>query len=152
MNELHIREAGLDDIDTVLGLIESSGIDAPGTNDRAAAHANWPAMQAAGARLLLAERDGAALGTLTLFVLPLLGHHCAPEAVVEDVAVTADAQGMGIGRALLHHSMALARNAGCYKLALSSNLKRVDAHAFYDHLGFERHGISFIVPLKEQAE
>ena len=36
------------------------------------------------------------------------------------------------------------RRAGCYKLALSSNLKRADAHRFYDSLGFERHGFSFV--------
>jgi len=36
------------------------------------------------------------------------------------------------------------RSAGCYKLALSSNLKRAGAHRFYDSLGFERHGFSFV--------
>jgi GNAT superfamily N-acetyltransferase len=37
------------------------------------------------------------------------------------------------------------REAGCYKMALSSNLERDAAHAFYDTLGFERHGYSFRV-------
>jgi hypothetical protein len=37
--------------------------------------------------------------------------------------------------------------AGCYKLALSSNERREAAHAFYDSLGFQRHGFSFVVPL-----
>ena len=30
-----------------------------------------------------------------------------------------------------------------YKLVLSSNAKRERAHAFYESLGFERHGVSF---------
>jgi GNAT superfamily N-acetyltransferase len=46
---------------------------------------------------------------------------------------------------MMNHAMALAHEAGCYKLALSSNLKRTRAHAFYDSLGFERHGVSFLV-------
>ena len=32
----------------------------------------------------------------------------------------------------------LCRKAGCYKMALSSNLRRERARAFYDGLGFER--------------
>ena len=35
--------------------------------------------------------------------------------------------------------------AGCYKMALSSNLKREAAHRFYDSLGFGRHGYSFLI-------
>ena len=35
------------------------------------------------------------------------------------------------------------RAKGCYKLVLSSNAKRERAHAFYESLGFERHGYSF---------
>lgn len=40
-------------------------------------------------------------------------------------------------------TFALAHKKGCYKAALSSNLKRERAHAFYESLGFERHGYSF---------
>ena len=38
-----------------------------------------------------------------------------------------------------------ARAWGCYKLALSSNRRRERAHAFYESLGFERHGVSFVI-------
>lgn len=147
---LTIRLAGRDDVPAVLGLYESSGVDAPGVNDVAAAQGHWAEMQRAGAQVYLAERDdGKALGTITLYLLPLLGHALAPEALVEDVAVDVTAQGQGVGRALMHHAMQIAREHGCYKLALTSNIKREAAHAFYDSLGFERHGISFIVPLKQ---
>jgi len=65
--------------------------------------------------------------------------------VVEDVAVLPAWQGHGIGRAMMEHARAQCRTAGCYKLSLSSNLKREAAHRFYDALGFERHGYSFQV-------
>jgi GNAT superfamily N-acetyltransferase len=45
---------------------------------------------------------------------------------------------------MMEHARDACRRAGCYKLALSSNLKRADAHRFYDSLGFERHGFSFV--------
>lgn len=148
---LAIRDAGADDLPAVLGLYQAAGIGPRDGNDPVQARALFERQRTLGAQVLLAEAGSLALGTLTLFVLPLLGHGGAPEALVEDVAVHPDAQGQGVGRALMHAAMDRARAAGCYKLALTSNLKRVDAHAFYDSLGFERHGISFVVPLENPA-
>jgi len=52
-----------------------------------------------------------------------------------------------VGRAMMAHAMRLAHEAGCYKLALSSNQKRERAHAFYESLGFQRHGLSFLIEI-----
>ncbi len=87
------------------------------------------------------------VGTFALLIMDNLGHLGAPSALVEDVAVDPAAQGHGIGKAMMRHAMALAAESGCYKLALSSNLKREKAHAFYDSLDFERHGFSFRMAL-----
>lgn len=151
MNDLTIRDALPGDVEAVLGLYESSGLDDPGDNDRFAAQALYRTLQARGGHLLIAEHEGVALGTLTLFVLPLLAHQGRPGALVEDVAVHPSAQGLGIGSALMSEAMHRAREAGCYKLALSSNASRLAAHAFYEKLGFTRHGLSFAVPLREGA-
>jgi GNAT superfamily N-acetyltransferase len=48
---------------------------------------------------------------------------------------------------MMTHAMAQAQQAGCYKLALSSNHERKDAHAFYASLGFAQHGLSFVIEL-----
>ena len=48
---------------------------------------------------------------------------------------------------MMHHAMDEARKTGCYKLQLSSHTRFKDAHAFYDRLGFTRHGYSFYVDL-----
>jgi len=68
-------------------------------------------------------------------------------ATVEDVTVATKYRGRGIGRAMMQHALQLAKDARCYKLALSSNLSREDAHAFYEGLGFEKHGYSFRVEI-----
>jgi GNAT superfamily N-acetyltransferase len=73
-----------------------------------------------------------------------------PSAVVEDVVVDATHRGHGIGRAMMTHAVGVCRSKGCYKMALSSNLKREKAHAFYDSLGFERHGYSFRIAPQER--
>mgnify|MGYP006144471625 CR=1 FL=1 len=66
---------------------------------------------------------------------------------LEPAVLARDMQGKGVGRLLVHEAMDRAQAAGCYKLALSSNERREAAHAFYDSLGFQRHGFSFVVPL-----
>ena len=51
------------------------------------------------------------------------------------------------GTAMMAHAIALCRERGCYKVVISSNFKRPKAHAFYESLGFERHGYSFRLTL-----
>jgi hypothetical protein len=48
----------------------------------------------------------------------------------------------------MEHAMNACREFGCYKLTLSSNLKRERAHRFYEGLEFERHGYSFLIEIK----
>ena len=48
---------------------------------------------------------------------------------------------------MMTYAINRAREAGSYKLTLSSNLARAGAHAFYRALGFEQHGVSFHVRL-----
>ncbi|HJV96042.1 MAG TPA: GNAT family N-acetyltransferase [Albitalea sp.] len=143
---LSFRDATHADLPALAELYEAAGIDPPGLNSAEAMASAWQRLrrEVPSARVLLAEQAGAVVGTLTCFVLPLLAHGGVPEAVVEDVVVHPRAQGQGVGRALMGEAMRIAREARCYKLALSSNLKRTQAHAFYDRLGFARHGVSFV--------
>jgi GNAT superfamily N-acetyltransferase len=48
---------------------------------------------------------------------------------------------------MMRFAMDRCAEAGCYKLALSSNVRREDAHRFYERLGFVQHGLSFSVPI-----
>ena len=93
----------------------------------------------------MALADGAIAGTYALLVLDNLAKRGARTGIVEDVAVLPARQGQGIGRAMMAHAREQCRAAGCYKLSLSSNLCRQAAHRFYESLGFERHGYSFVI-------
>ncbi len=157
---LQIRDAVEADLPGLLQLFESSGLDPAGQADLQSLHRAWQQLRAwPGARVRVAELaesaegEGARIvGTLTLFILPMLSHQATPCAVVESVGVDAGLQGQGVGRALMQDALHLAAQAGCYKLALSSNLRRLEAHAFYQHLGFEQHGLSFKLALPKAAE
>jgi GNAT superfamily N-acetyltransferase len=87
-------------------------------------------------RLLVAEAGGRVVGTASLLIVPNLSHRGRPYAIVENVVVDAAERGGGHGELLLRHAMEEARRAGCYKLSLTSNKRRKDAHRFYERLGF----------------
>ena len=98
--------------------------------------------------LYVAEQDGEVVGTFALLIMDNLGHLGTPSGIVEDVVVAPARQGSGIGQQMMRFALEHCREKGCYKLVLSSNAKRVRAHAFYELLGFERHGFSFRVNLE----
>jgi GNAT superfamily N-acetyltransferase len=101
--------------------------------------------------LYVAERGGDVVGSFALLVMHNLGHLGAPSAIVEDVVVAPALQGNGIGKAMMQFALDLCRAKGCYKLVLSSNAKRDHAHAFYESLGFVRHGFSFRIDVAKDA-
>jgi len=96
-------------------------------------------------KLWVADTDRVIVGTYALLVMDNIAHEAKPLAVIEQVAVSTRSQGMGVGTRMMHHAREVAAAKGCYKLMLSSNVKRTKAHDFYDKLGFTRHGYSFLV-------
>jgi GNAT superfamily N-acetyltransferase len=97
--------------------------------------------------VFVAEVDGTIAGTFTLLLMDKRGHNGKPAGIVEDVVVDEGRRGHGIGKEMMRSAMEYCRARGCYKLALSSNERRTEAHAFYESLGFRRHGFSFLIEL-----
>ncbi len=148
MSALTIRPATEADLPAVLALYAQPGMDdgamLPLDEAKAlfARFARYPDYV-----LYVAASDGAVVGTYALLVMDNLGHMGAPSAIVEDVVVDPARQGLGVGQEMMRVAMAQAAAKGCYKLVLSSNAKRERAHAFYEKLGFRRHGVSMHVDL-----
>jgi GNAT superfamily N-acetyltransferase len=143
---ISIREASEEDLPAILRILAESGIDDGNSFSLPEARDEFARLRADGGfRLFVALAAGEIVGTYAFFILGKLGKRGRPAAIVEDVAVSPSHQGQGIGRAMMEHALERAREANCYKLALSSNLKRTDAHRFYESLGFARHGYSFAV-------
>ncbi len=94
-------------------------------------------------QLYLCEHDGRLAGTFALLIMDNLGECGTPSGIVEDVVVEPGYRRRGVGRAMMEHALEICRQKGCYKMMLSSNLHRTGAHAFYESLGFEKHGYSF---------
>ncbi|WP_094604131.1 hypothetical protein SPSIL_045800 [Sporomusa silvacetica DSM 10669] len=99
--------------------------------------------------LLVAEVAGSVIGTLTVIVIPNIGHGGYPWAAIENVVVEAPYRSAGIGRNLMESAAKLCQDYGCYKIVLSSNLARQQAHAFYRRLGWQQTHIGFSIALPE---
>ncbi|MBD2203851.1 GNAT family N-acetyltransferase [Calothrix sp. FACHB-1219] len=84
------------------------------------------------------------VGTFSLLYAPTMMHQGYHKfAVLDSVTVISQMRGKGIGSDMVKAALKLSAEAGCYKMMLSSNLKRDRAHQFYQSLGFEQHGWSF---------
>lgn len=92
---------------------------------------------AAGHELLVAQYRGEVVGTMVLLIVPNLSHAACPWALVENLIIDQGHRSLGLGRLLMEYAIDWAKEAGCYKLVLSSDKKRREAHYFYRSLGFE---------------
>ena len=104
-------------------------------------------IEAGDGALLVAELDGSVVGVCQLIVfrhVQARGGRCAE---IESVHVHPDQRGTGVGAALMGHAIEQARALGCYRVQLTSNAARQDAHRFYERLGFVPSHVGFKLPL-----
>jgi GNAT superfamily N-acetyltransferase len=142
---INIKEATLKDLSSILNLY-STVLDNGNILTNEQAEILFKKMQTyPNYKVYIAENEEEIVGTFALLIMDNLAHQGTPSGVVEDVAVLNDLQGKGIGKLMMEFAMEKCKEAGCYKLVLSSNVKRTEAHAFYESLDFEKHGFSFRV-------
>ena len=92
----------------------------------------------------LAYLDNKAIGTFSLLFMPTMMHPGFHRSVILDsVTILSRYRGQGYGKQMMQRALKISADAGCYKVTLSSNLKRDRAHNFYESLGFQQHGWSF---------
>ena len=103
---------------------------------------NWDELTAlvnseASTLLIAREPDGNSeiVGILTLVIYRV---PTGLRSIVEDVVVDEGMRGHGIGKALMLHAIALARQAGAGCLSLTSNPRREAANHLYRSIGFKR--------------
>ncbi len=90
-----------------------------------------------GNRIIVAVEAGQVAGCLQLTFIPGLSRLGMLRAQIESVRVDSGQRGQGVGEALIHHAIDLAREAGCGLVQLASDKSRSDAIRFYERLGFK---------------
>jgi GNAT superfamily N-acetyltransferase len=132
-----IRDAELRDVPTLVSLISALGYEV----DEEALAARLQDLAGQGRPTLIAETDRI-LGCVTLGITPVL-HRPRPVGRITMLVVAEEVRGQGLGRLLVQAAEQRLRAAGCGLIEVTSNLRRADAHAFYEHLGYERTSYRF---------
>lgn len=112
--------------------------------DAASLATRWAKWRASGSAAIVAGGlSGALLGVVTLHTTIVL-HRPKPIGRITALVVDESARGRGIGRALVAAAEGAALREGCGMLEVTSNMRRTDAHAFYEKLGYDRSSYRFM--------
>lgn len=93
-------------------------------------------------RIMVAETGGAVVGLMTLHLTPEL-HRPRPVGRVTVLVVEASARNAGIGAAMMAEAERILRADGAGLLEVTSNMRRTDAHRFYEGLGYQKTSFRF---------
>jgi ribosomal protein S18 acetylase RimI-like enzyme len=140
--KLVIRDARPKDAGAIAALITALGYEV----DAASVRRRTGALAKAGGAILVADRGGV-VGVLTTSRTEVL-HRPKPVGRISLLAVEEESRGAGIGAALVAGAEARLAEQGCGMIEVTSNVKRLRAHAFYRKLGYERTSYRFGKPLK----
>jgi ribosomal protein S18 acetylase RimI-like enzyme len=94
---------------------------------------------------LVADKGGI-VGILSISVMNVL-HRPKPVGRISMMVVAEAERGAGIGAALVAEAERRLAARGCGLVEVTSNQKRLRAHAFYEKLGYERTSYRFFKPL-----
>lgn len=143
-----VRRIAADDFEAAADLLAELGRPAITDATRAATAAVFRAHAAdPDVGTLIAERDGVAVGLLSLQFRPRLNVP-TPEAWIPDLIVRESERGSGVAVALLRRAIELARGRGCHQLTLESAYHRLRAHRFYAREGLTDAGKYFVLSLR----
>lgn len=145
--KIFIREATLSDVKDILQIYAEALDNGKVLSVENAQRIFLKQKQYPDYKVFVAEFEQQIVGTLAILIMENMGHLGTPSAVIEDVGVLPIMQGNGIGKQMMEFAMNYAREKGCYKMSLSSNLRREKAHQFYESLSFQKHGFSFLMSL-----
>jgi ribosomal protein S18 acetylase RimI-like enzyme len=135
--KLVLRDAQPKDAEAIAALIASLGYEATAADVRRRA----AALAKAGQQILVGEK-GEVVGVLTTSMMIVL-HRPKPVGRISMLVVAEAARGAGIGAALVAEAEKRLAAKGCGLVEVTSNRKRLRAHAFYEKLGYGRTSFRF---------
>jgi glucosamine-phosphate N-acetyltransferase len=91
-------------------------------------------------RIYVAEKnDGEIIGSITLLLEQKFIHDGGKVGHIEDVVTRKEYSGQGIGSALVHKCIDVAKRLNCYKVILDCSQSNIP---FYEKAGFRKHEVS----------
>ncbi|RNE62372.1 GNAT family N-acetyltransferase [Cryobacterium tepidiphilum] len=150
-----LRRATADDLPAILELLADDPIgaahgDTARTDARPAYERAFAAIDASPEQRLLVATSTAreVIATMQLTLIPGLTRVGASRLQIASVRVRADHRNRGIGRAMVRWAVEMAPELGAQLVQLASDAARVDAHRFYERLGFTASHVGFTLAVE----
>lgn len=151
-NTLFFRSATRADLPAIVGLLQDDVLGRQ--REQAGDHLDAAYIRAFDAiaadphqQLVVAELDGAVVGTLQLSFIPGMARGGAWRGQIEAVRIDAALRGSGAGQQMFEWAIAECRARGCQLVQLTTDKQRPDAHRFYEKLGFSASHIGYKLAL-----
>jgi GNAT superfamily N-acetyltransferase len=87
-------------------------------------------------RLVVAVENDEVVGTLQITFIPGIARAGAWRGQIEAVRVAAHRRDSGLGKSMMEWAIEQCRSRNCALVQLTTDKSRVNAHRFYDKLGF----------------
>jgi ribosomal protein S18 acetylase RimI-like enzyme len=138
-----IREAQSRDAETIAALIAALGYEVTAADIKR----HLASLRKAETPALVADQDGV-VACLTWHITPVV-HRPRPVGRITMMVVAEESRGEGVGAALVADAEVRLKAAGCGLIEVTSNVKRLRAHNFYERLGYERTSYRFARVLQD---
>jgi GNAT superfamily N-acetyltransferase len=148
---IRLRRAEESDLDSLIALLADDPIsaergDLAAEADRSAYEAAFNAIRRDDANEIIVATTEAEqiVGTLQLTTIPGMARRGSTRLLVEAVRVASSARSLGVGTSMMTWVVREAAPAvGADLVQLTSDAQRVDAHRFYERLGFTGSHVGF---------
>jgi len=149
MNDILIRNATKSDLPVIGKLLEELTNAMADTEciDIRIALGTWEhLLKDARSHFLVAATKGTPVGFIHFTVRQTVLHR-SPSAMIDELVVTKEYQGKGIGKQLVLATIEKCKQLGCCEVEVSTEKTNVKARKFYEKCGFNKREILFEVDL-----
>lgn len=137
---LKMRRATRDDLEDIVALLADDVLDAgrevKGERLDPCYERAFNAIDADPNQLLAIFEDDGLVGCLQLTFIPGPSRRGALRGQIESVRIAAGRRGEGLGTKMFQMAIDECRRRGCRYVQLTADKSRIDAHRFYERLGF----------------
>jgi ribosomal protein S18 acetylase RimI-like enzyme len=149
MNDILIRRAKQSDLPAITRLLAEliNAMDDTECIDMGITLKTWEhLLKDARSHFLVATAQGTPVGVINFTVRQTVLHR-SPSAMIDELVVTKEYQGKGIGKQLVLAAIERCRQLGCCEVEVSTEQTNVKARKFYKKCGFDKTEILFEVDL-----
>lgn len=96
----------------------------------------WDKIEKTNIKYFIAKYDGKIIASCYICIIPNLTYNGKSIGYIENVITDEEHRKKGIGRKIMKMAIDYAKEENCYKVVLQSGINRVNAHQFYESIGF----------------